>query len=127
MQLMNARVSSKSGISGIALKATYGVVKSIGPSYIPSALESLIPETFRALDPLWQEGLQAGDPVAHLSQNSSVAADQVLSITDARIEKSKNKIVRSSYTKLRKSVKTDVEAAIPGLATIISNHTQSMV
>lgn len=122
VQLMDAQVASKSGLSGMALKATYGVVKSIGPSYIPGALERLIPDAFRALDPMWQKGVQAGDPVAYLSQNSSTAADRVLSVTDARIETSNNKIVRSSYNKLRKSVKNDVETAIPGLAVIIGNH-----
>jgi hypothetical protein len=49
----------------------------------------------------------------------------LLSITDAKISKTKNGVVRSSYNKLRKSVKNDVEEAVPGLAKILGTHTQA--
>jgi hypothetical protein len=60
--------------------------------------------------------------VEYLTQNRSRAADALLGITDARIERSKNGIVRGAYNKLRNSAKNDVEEAIPGLAKIIDNH-----
>lgn len=123
-KLMDEQVAAKSGISGLALKAAYGVVKGIEPSYISGAIERLLPEALAALDPIWSEGVQLGDPVQHLSQNRSRTADMLLSITDAKIEKSKNGAVRASYNKLRKSVKNDVEEAVPGLATILGNHVQ---
>ena len=123
-KLMDEQVSSKSGLSGLALKATYGVVKGIGPSYIPGAIERLLPEAFAALDPMWDEGLQNGNPVEHLSQNPSRAAEAILSVTDTRIQHSTNGVLRSSYSKLRKSVKPDIEAAVPGLAKIIGTYTQ---
>ncbi len=120
--LIDEQLAAKSGFSGLALKATYGVVKSVGPNYIPEAIERLLPATFAALEPMWNEGMQAGDPVKHLTENQSYTADMILSITDAKIEKAGNKIVRSSYKKLRQSVKSDVEAAVPGLAKIISTY-----
>ena len=121
-QLMDEQVATKSGLSGLALKATYGVVKGVGAGYIPGAIERLLPEAFVALDPMWAEGVQEGDPVEHLIQNRSRTADMILSVTDAKIEKTSNKIVRSSYNKLRKSVKSDVEESVPGLAKIIGNY-----
>lgn len=120
--LMDQQVAAKGGISGMALKATYGVVKGVGADYIPAAIQRLLPDAIAALEPLWQEGLQTGDPVAHLTQNCDRTADTILSVTDARIERARNGLICSSYGKLRKSVKTDIVAAVPGLAQIIGKH-----
>ncbi len=119
--LIDQQVATKSGMSGLALKTAYKVVKGVGPTYIPGALGRLLPEVFKALDPMWVEGLQTGNPVEHLTQNSSQTADMILSVTDARIQNSGG-VVRSSYNKLRRSVKGDVEAAVPELAKIIGDH-----
>lgn len=123
-KLMDEQVAAKGGLSGLALKAAYGAVKGIGPSYIPGAIERLLPDAFAALDPMWSEGIQAGDPISHLSQNRERTAEALLGVTDARIQHSNNGVIRSSYSKLRKSVKTDIESAVPGLAQIIGTHIQ---
>lgn len=119
--LIDQQVAVKGGMSGLALKTAYKVVKGVGPTYIPGAVGRLLPEVLKALDPMWQEGLQTGNPVEYLTQNCSQTADTILGVTDARIQNSGG-VVRSSYNKLRKSVKGDVEAAVPGLANIIGNH-----
>ena len=121
-QLIDEQVSAKSGLGGMALKATYGVVKNIGAGYIPGAIKRMLPEVCASLDPMWAEGVQAGDPVQYLSQNQSRTADAILAVTDKRAEKTSSKAVRSSYNKLRKSVKSDVEAAVPRLAQILGQH-----
>lgn len=125
VKLIDEQVTAKGGLSGLGLKAAYAAVKGVKPNYIARAIEGLLPEVLGALDPIWSEGIQAGDPVEYLTQNQSRAADAVLSITDARIEKSNNTIVRGSYNKLRNSAKSDVEAAIPSLAKIIDNYTKA--
>jgi len=122
ISLMDEQVSGKGGIGGIGLKAAYSAVKGVKPGYIQGAIERLIPEAFDALDPIWNEGVQKGEPVEYLSQNSSRSADAVLSVTDARIEKTDNGVVRGAYSKLRKSIKGDVEGAIPDLAKIIGKY-----
>jgi hypothetical protein len=121
-QLIDEQVSAKGGISGLALKAAYGVVKGLSADYIPGALQRLLPETISSLEPLWEEGVQVGDPVSHLIQNSDRTADAILSATDARIERASNKLICSSYKKLRSSVKGDIVAAVPGFAQIIGKH-----
>jgi hypothetical protein len=122
VKLIDEQVAAKNGISGLALKATYGVVKGVGSGYIPGAIDRLLPEVFAALEPMWDEGVQTGDPVTHLTQNRARTADVLLSVTDTKIGKTDNGIVRASYNKLRKSVKGDVEEAVPGLAQIIGTH-----
>jgi len=125
VQLIDNQVTAKGGLGGLGLKAAYGAVKGIKPGYIASAIEALLPPTLQALDPMWSEGMQTGDPANHLIQNRSRTADAVLSVTDARIEKSNNGVVRGAYNQFRKSVKGDVEEAIPGLAKIIDNYSKS--
>jgi hypothetical protein len=121
-KLIDQQVATKQGFAGIALKATYGVVKGLGANYIPGAISRLLPEAFVALDPMWKEGTVTGDPANYLIQNSARTADMILSVTDSRAAKTSNGAVRSAYQKLRKSVKGDVEAAVPGLANILATH-----
>lgn len=125
VKLIDEQVAAKSGLSGLGLKAGYGAVNGVRPGYVAGAVERLLPEVFVALDPMWNEGVQTGDPVGYLTQNRSRAADALLSITDARIEKTSNGIVRGTYNKFRNSAKTDVEEAVPGLAKIIDNYTKA--
>lgn len=120
--LIDTQVASKGGLGGMALKAAYGVVKGIGPDYVPGAVERLLPSVLTALDPLWNEGVAAGDPAAYLQEHGPRTADSLLSVTDARIANSSNGLVKTTYQRLRQSVKGDVEAAVPGLAHILANH-----
>ena len=123
--LLAVQVAKMQGISGMALKAGYTAVRGLAPNYCAEAIERLLPESFTAIDPIWSEGVQTGDPVKHLSQNSDLTADALLGITDAKIEKSKNTTVRGVYSKVRKSAKKHVEEAVPNLAKIIDNYTKS--
>jgi hypothetical protein len=125
VKLIDEQIAAKSGIGGLGWKAAYAAVKGIKPNYIDGAIERLLPESFAALDPIWSEGKQSGDPVEYFSQNRSRAAEALLSITDARSQKSDSSIIRGSYNKLRKSAKGEVEQAIPGLAKIIDNYTKA--
>ncbi len=120
--LIDRQVAAKGGFGGMALKTTYGLVKGVGAGYIPGAIGRVLPEVVGALEPMWAEGMQAGDPVAYLSQNPVQAADVILGVTDSRIAKSNNGLVKSSYAKLRQSVKDDVAGAVPGLAEILGAH-----
>ncbi|QQE64433.1 hypothetical protein GFS31_11140 [Leptolyngbya sp. BL0902] len=120
--LIDTQVSSKGGLGGMALKAAYGVVKGIGPDYVPGAVERLLPSVLTALDPLWSEGVSTGDPAAYLQEQSTRTADSLLSVTDARIANSSNGLIKTTYQRLRQSVKGDVEAAVPGLAKILATH-----
>lgn len=122
VHLIDHQVAAKGGLGGLALKTAYGVVNGISAGYVPGAIERLLPEVLPALNPLWTEGLQTGDPVAFLQQNSDRAAEAILGVTDARIAGADNGLIKSSYTKLRRSVQPDVAAAIPELASILGRH-----
>lgn len=125
VKLIDEQVAAQGGLSGMGLKTVYGAVKGVDPSYISGAVERLLPDALTALEPIWDEGVGLGDPVQHLTENRSRTADELLSITDAKVEKSKNTMVRGAYGKLRKAAKGYVENAVPGLAKILGTHAQA--
>ena len=122
--LIDAEVADKGGISGLAIKAGYGAVKGVKPGFIKHAVGDLLPEFAAVLDPIYQEAVQAGRPVAaHFTANASRVADALLTITDKKANHSKSGLVKGTYEKLRGSAKKNVEAAVPRLGGLIARHT----
>ncbi len=122
--MIEGQLASKSGMSGIALKTAFAALKGVKPGYIPYVVEQILPQCFTALDPIWSEGVEKGDPIEHLNANRSRTADALLSVTDARVKSAKRQIVRGTYDKLRGSAKKHVEEAVPDLAKVINNYTK---
>ncbi|WP_427158201.1 DUF6918 family protein [Aliinostoc sp. HNIBRCY26] len=123
--MIENQLASKSGVSGIALKAAFAALKGVKPGYIPYIIEQLLPPWFNAIDPIWSEGTQKGDPVAHLIASRSLTADALLSVTDTRVKSSTRSIVRGTYDKFRGSAKKHIEEAIPDFAKVIENYTKA--
>ncbi len=121
--LIDAEVKDKSGISGLAIKAGFSAVKGIKPGFVEGAVEDLLPEFARVLDPLYQEAKSQNKPIADFfSANASRVASALLQITDAKAQRAKNSIAKGAYEKLRGSAKKNVEAAAPRLGTMIEKY-----
>ena len=121
--LLDEEVASKSGINALAIKEAYGALSGIKPGYIGYAVEQLLPGLCTALDPIWSESVQKGDPVTHFVASRSPAADAILSVTDARMKSVRNGVALGHYKQLRGSAKGYVEEGIPGLAKLLEKHT----
>jgi len=125
LTLIDAEVADKGGISGLALKAGYGMVKGIKPGFIRHVVHDLLPEFAEALDPFYQESVeQKKTPRDHFVANSSRVADALLAITDGRAQTAKNAVVRKTYDKLRSTAKKNVEQALPRLGSLVEKHTK---
>ncbi len=121
--LIDAEVGDKGGISGLAIKAGYATVKGVKPGFVKHVVQDLLPEFAAALEPMYQEAKTAGKAVAeHFSANAARTADALLSITDAKAQRSKSAVVKGTYDKLRSSAKKNVEAAIPRLGKMVEKH-----
>ncbi|MGK7912717.1 MAG: hypothetical protein AB4050_14760 [Synechococcus sp.] len=120
--LLDEQVAAKSGIYGITVKTAYRALKGIGPTYVTRALQRLLPQALDALQPLWDAGVEQGSPVEFLTSCKTEAADALLTMTDGIVSNSKNKIVVAAYKQVRKSLKGDVEDAVPGFAEIIGRY-----
>jgi hypothetical protein len=121
--LIDAEVGDKGGLSGMAIKAGYGAVKSFRPGFIRQVVAHLLPEFATVLDPVYQEAKQGNKVVSgHFVANAGRVADALLSITDAKARSADSGLVKGTYDKLRSHAKKNVEAAVPRLGKLIERH-----
>jgi len=121
--VLDAEVADKSGLSGIAVKTAFKVVKGISPGFLREVVDHLLDDFLDALDPLYQEALKSGvAPRQHLQANPGRVADALLGITDRRAQRAKNQMVKATYEKLRGQAKKHVEAAVPRLGELFQRH-----
>lgn len=122
-RVLDAEVDSKSGLSGLAVKTAYKVVKGISPGFIKFVINDLLDEFLNALDPMYQEALEKKiSPRAHLTANPNRVAELLLGVTDARAVKAKNMLIKKTYDKLRSAAKGHVVAAVPRLGQLVEIH-----
>lgn len=122
VKLIDEQVASASGFGGLALKAAYSTVKSIRADYCAQVVDQLLPEISIALDPMWIEAVNNGNPVEYLAQRKAQVADELLQISDKKAENSTRAMVKGAYRKLRPSAKNYVENGIPDLVKIIDKY-----
>jgi hypothetical protein len=126
LRVLDAEVDSKSGLSGIAIKGAYKIVKGVSPDFLRGVVDHLLDDFLSGLDPLYQEAAQRGlNPRQHLTANPGRVADALLAITDARAERSKNQMIKKTYERLREGAKKHVEAAVPRLGEMFARHVGS--
>jgi|SRR5882672_2274389 len=123
LALIDAEVSEKGGLSGLAIKAGYRTIQGIKPGFVRQVVTDLLPEFARALEPLYQEAKANGRTVReHFNANATRVADALLTITDDKAKRAKSNMVKGTYDKLRSSAKKNVEAAVPRLAVMVEKH-----
>ncbi len=124
-QLIDDEVARKSGLSGMALKGGYKVVKKLKPGIIGEAIDGLLDDFSQALDPLYQEFLNDDDVdtfEAYLASHDDQAAEDLLSITDERAKRADNRVLKKTYKKLRGQAERHVREALPGVGRLIDEH-----
>jgi hypothetical protein len=125
-QVLDQEVDDKSGLSGLAIKGAYGIVKGIKPGFVKEVVDGLLDDFLDALDPIYQEALQRNvTPGKHLAANGDRTADALLAITDARAARSTRAVIQKTYEKLRPTAKKHVSAAAPRLGGMPDRHGSS--
>lgn len=123
LEVLEAEVKDKGGLSGVAVKTGYKMVKGLKPGFVRNAIDHLLDEFLDALDPIYQEALGKGvNPGDHLKSNKARVADALLSITDGKAERSDKGALKKTYAKLRPTAQKHVEAAAPRLADMLNRH-----
>lgn len=123
LALLDLEVADKKGIGGLAVKAGFKAVKGIRPGFIRGVVHDLVPEFAKALDPMYQQAItDDADVGRYFVDKSAEAADALLAITDKKAVNAKNRLVKTTYNKLRGQAKKNVEAAMPRLGKLIEKH-----
>lgn len=124
--LINSEVKSKSGFSGMAVKAAFALVKAIKPRILEESVDGLIDDFVEALQPYYEAYQNDGNPGSletYLDQRGERVAESLLGITDRRAERASNKTMVKAYKKLRPKGKVHVEQAVPGIGRVLDRHT----
>jgi hypothetical protein len=128
VQLIDSEVSRKGGLSGMAIKGAYKLVKKLkGGRMIPEVANGLLDEFSDAIEPLHAE--YRGDSGAgfgrFLSARGQDGVNALLSITDGRAQRTTNSTLKRAYNKLRPMAEKNVEDALPGIGRMIDKHCNS--
>ncbi len=123
VNLIEAEVADKKGLSGVAIKAGYKTVKGLRPGTIPMAMNHLLDDFAEKVEPFWQTCQAEGaDPKRYFTQHGGEIANALLGITDARAARAKNKIIAKTYGKLRPTAVDHVTAAMPRFSELVKKH-----
>ncbi len=122
--LVDREVASKSGLSGMAVKGSFAVVKKVKAGFIPHAIDQMLPELAHKLQPYYAKYDPASDGSlsTYLVTNSSAVSDVLLAVADGRARRSSHEAAKKAYQKLRPQAKKHVEVAMPALGAVIEQH-----
>lgn len=123
IQVVEAEVGDKGGISGMAIKAAYAMTKGLAPGILYKILDNLTDDFLGALEPFYQQAKEKNiDLRKSLESRSAEAANALLAITDQRAAGESGGALKKGYEKLRPTAQKHVEAAIPRLSDLITRH-----
>ncbi|MFO0620912.1 MAG: hypothetical protein U0745_05925 [Polyangia bacterium] len=121
--LIEEEVSKKGGLSGIAIKGAFAIVKAVKPGFIAEAMDHMLDDFSTRLDPFYQANKTTGRSLpSYFAEQSGSISEALLGITDQRAQRAQNQSVKKTYEKLRPTAKKHVEEAIPGIAKLIEKH-----
>jgi hypothetical protein len=125
-KVLDEEVGDKSGISGLAIKTAFKVIKGVRPGFIRDVIDALLDDFLKQVDPIYQRAVAQGlSPGGLLAKESATVSSSLLSITDGKASRSSSEMVRKTYEKLRPSAQKHVETAIPRLAQLLNKHAQA--
>jgi hypothetical protein len=128
LKVLDQEVDDRSGITGLAIKGAYKVVKGIKPGFLREVVDAMLDDFLEALNPVYQEAVEKKKPAGqHLIDNQGRVADALLAVTDRRAQQAQRQVVRSAYDKLRPMAKKQVEQAAPRMAKLLEKHAVSTV
>jgi hypothetical protein len=120
VELVDAQVKQK----GFLIKSAYGTIKAIKKRFVPEVVDGLLDEWLAKIQPhydKWAAGKQSAFSEYMIARSDDVAED-LLSVTDARAQKTTHTTAKKMYMKMRDSAKKNVVDAIPELSRMIERH-----
>ena len=121
--LIDAEVADKKGVTGLAVKGAFKIVKGFRPGIIPMAMDGMLDDFSKQVDPFWLDCQSTGaNPRSFFVQQKSQIANALLAITDGRASTSPNKTLVKAYNKLRPKAIEHIGMAMPRFADLVAKH-----
>jgi hypothetical protein len=123
-KLIEQELSTKSGVSGTAVKVAYKTANSIAPGYMRSKVEQLVPEMVIKLEPFWADFSASGSSGFgdYLVKRGDEVSEALLSVTDEHGAQSNRPVVVKAYNAVRGSAAKHITAALPNLGTLVQHY-----
>lgn len=118
--LIDAQVKQKNFV----IKSAYAMIKGIKKRFVPETVDALLDDWLDKLQPhydKWAANKSSSLSDFLVSRSDDVAED-LLSVTDSRAEKTSHTTAKKMYMKMRDGAKKNVVEAIPDLAKMIEKH-----
>jgi hypothetical protein len=118
--LIDAQVKQK----GFVIKSAYAVIKGIKKKFVPETVDALLDDWLGKLQPHYEKWSAAKQSsfADYLTSRSDDVAEDLLSVTDARAEKTSHTTAKKMYFKMRDGAKKNVSEAMPELARTLDKH-----
>jgi len=120
--LIDAQVKQK----GFVIKSAYATIKAIKRKFVPEVVDALLDDWLGKLQPhydKWQVAKTTPLKDFMVARSEDVAED-LLSVTDQRAEKTSHTTAKKMYLRMRDGAKKNVVEAIPDLAKMLEKHLQ---
>jgi hypothetical protein len=127
--VLDTEVASKSGLSGKFVKLAFRGVKSFKPGFVPHAIDDLLDDFVRQIEPFYEEWKSSGDSRScsqYFVARSGEVAESLLAITDQRARGSVNQRLVQAYNKLRPKGRDHVVSAMPRVGSLIQKHAEDL-
>ena len=120
VDLIDAQVKQK----GFVIKSAYATIKAIKKKFVPEVVDSLLDDWLNKLQPHYDKWAQSKPSSFsdYVIARSDDVAEDLLSVTDARAEKTSHTTAKKMYLRMRDSAKKNVVEAIPELSKLIERH-----
>ena len=125
--LVDGQVASKKGVTGMMIKGGYKAFKATKPTIVSDAVEILLDDFVEVLDGHWDEYLSShpdrSTPFDMWAGSRDLrVADDMLTVTDAIMNRSQKTALRKIYNGLRSVAQKNVAQAVPEVARLIVKY-----
>ena len=123
VELIDAQVKQK----GFIIKSAYATIKAIKKRFVPEVVDGLLDDWLGKIQPHYDKwaATKPSSFTDYIVARSDDVAEDLLSVTDARAEKTTHTTAKKMYMKMRDGAKRNVIEAIPDLAKMIEKHLQA--
>ena len=85
VKVIEEEVDAKSGLTGLAVKGAFAVVKAVKPGFVPEAVDHMLDDFVGRLEPFWSDAQTRNEPIGPLMNGrAGEVADALLAISDER-------------------------------------------
>jgi hypothetical protein len=126
VKVIEEEVDAKGGLTGLAVKAAFAVVKAVKPGFVPEAVDHMLNDFVTRLEPFWADAQARNEPIgALMNGRAGQVADALLAISDERAARAQNQTLKKAYERLRPAGKKHVEAAVPRIGRLMAKYTSA--